>query len=108
MPLNCGPESHDPGCSPWAEANQAPRWEADHAAGLTDSQLLQVFKQTSIFNVRSALAGNHSLMDDGGADGMDRWNPCPFLLQIAEIMRRLSYCRLGCSPAAVGLGYPKP
>jgi hypothetical protein len=40
--------------------------------GLTDEQLLQVFKQTSIFNVRSALAGNESLVDGTEADGMDR------------------------------------
>ena len=44
-------------------------------AGLTDAQLLQVFKQTSIFNVRSALAGNESLMDGDhmGEEGMDRY-----------------------------------
>lgn len=32
------------------------------AAGLTEAQLMEVFKQTSIFNVRSALANNHALM----------------------------------------------
>lgn len=30
----------------------------EHPAGLTDEQLMEVFKQTSIFNVRSALANN--------------------------------------------------
>lgn len=35
-----------------------------NSAGLTDAQLLEVFKQTSIFNVRSALAGNDSLVGD--------------------------------------------
>lgn len=49
----------------------------DHAAtaainaegGLTDAQLLEVFKQTSVFNVRSALAGNEVLM--GGPEEVD-------------------------------------
>ena len=35
-------------------------------AGLTEEQLMEVFKQTSIFNVRSAMAGNEALL---GADG---------------------------------------
>ena len=34
--------------------------------GLTEAQLLEIFKQTSVFNVRSALAGNEALM--GGAE----------------------------------------
>jgi hypothetical protein len=34
-------------------------------AGLTEEQLMEVFKQTSIFNVRSAMAGNEALL---GAD----------------------------------------
>ena len=43
-------------------------------AGLTDEQLLEVFKQTSIFNVRSALAGNDSLMGDADPEaGLDRY-----------------------------------
>ena len=38
--------------------------EADVAAeeGLTDAQLMEVFKQTSIFNVKSALANNENLV----------------------------------------------
>ena len=35
--------------------------DADEA-GLTDEQLMEIFKQTSIFNVRSALANNDALM----------------------------------------------
>ena len=31
---------------------------------LTDDQLMQVFKQTSIFNVKSALANNQNLMQN--------------------------------------------
>ena len=38
--------------------------------GLTEAQLLEIFKQTSVFNVRSALAGNEVLMG-GVADGDD-------------------------------------
>ena len=30
--------------------------------GLTEEQLMEVFKQTSIFNVRSAMAGNEALL----------------------------------------------
>ena len=36
--------------------------ERFHETGLTEAQLMEVFKQTSIFNVRSALANNHALM----------------------------------------------
>ena len=32
--------------------------------GLTDDQLMEVFKQTSIFNVKSALANNQNLMQN--------------------------------------------
>lgn len=45
---------------------------ADALAGLTDAQLLEVFKQTSIFNVRSALAGNEALLEGETEEGMDR------------------------------------
>ncbi|KAK9805733.1 hypothetical protein WJX73_003191 [Symbiochloris irregularis] len=37
--------------------------------GLTETQLLEIFKQTSVFNVRSAMAGNDCLM--GFADQYD-------------------------------------
>lgn len=41
--------------------------DQDHVAGLTDAQLMEVFKQTSIFNVRSALANNDALMSTNEA-----------------------------------------
>ncbi len=41
--------------------------DEDHVAGLTDAQLMEVFKQTSIFNVRSALANNDALMSSNEA-----------------------------------------
>ena len=47
------------------EAGVAVEQPEDHttkAAGLTEAQLMEVFKQTSIFNVRSALANNNALM----------------------------------------------
>jgi hypothetical protein len=34
----------------------------DAEAALTDEQLMEIFKQTSIFNVRSAMANNDALM----------------------------------------------
>ncbi len=40
----------------------APGEQLHKGAGLTEAQLMEVFKQTSIFNVRSALANNHALM----------------------------------------------
>ena len=39
-----------------------PAEQPQSTAGLTEAQLMEVFKQTSIFNVRSALANNHALM----------------------------------------------
>ena len=45
--------------------------EQDHMAGLTDAQLMEVFKQTSIFNVRSALANNDALMSTNEAGDND-------------------------------------
>ena len=39
--------------------------------GLTEAQLLEIFKQTSVFNVRSAMANNEVLM---GADGGEHDN----------------------------------
>ena len=43
------------------------------STGLTDEQLLEVFKQTSVFNVRSALSGNDSLLDGANfGEGMER------------------------------------
>ena len=36
--------------------------------GLTDDQLMEVFKQTSIFNVKSALANNQNLMQNETED----------------------------------------
>ena len=41
--------------------------DQDRVAGLTDAQLMEVFKQTSIFNVRSALANNDALMSTNEA-----------------------------------------
>lgn len=42
-------------------------------AGLTEEQLMEVFKQTSIFNVRSAMAGNEALLGaDADAGDSDR------------------------------------
>ena len=37
--------------------------------GLTEEQLMEVFKQTSIFNVRSALANNDALLTAPGPHG---------------------------------------
>ena len=43
--------------------------------GLTEAQLMEVFKQTSIFNVKSALAHNHALMSAREIDETnDRWH----------------------------------
>ena len=39
-----------------------PSSSVDH--GLTDDQLMEVFKQTSIFNVKSALANNQNLLQN--------------------------------------------
>ena len=55
-------------------ASAASAQEAQREAALTDEQLMQIFKQTSIFNVRSALANNDALMSSsapGGAPGED-------------------------------------
>ena len=42
---------------------------------LTEAQLMEVFKQTSIFNVKSALAHNHALMSAREIDETnDRWH----------------------------------
>ena len=49
-------------------AEPQPLAQAAPGGGLTDAQLMQVFKQTSIFNVRSALAGNESLVYGGEAE----------------------------------------
>lgn len=43
-----------------------PSYSAEH--GLTDDQLMEVFKQTSIFNVKSALANNQNLMQNETAE----------------------------------------
>lgn len=45
--------------------------------GLTEEQLMEVFKQTSIFNVRSAMAGNEALLGpEVGAVEDDRRAKC--------------------------------
>ncbi len=49
----------------------ASAYDQDHMAGLTDAQLIEVFKQTSIFNVRSALANNDALMSTTEAGDND-------------------------------------
>lgn len=41
---------------------EQPEEHTAKAAGLTEAQLMEVFKQTSIFNVRSALANNNALI----------------------------------------------
>ena len=48
------------------EGEQMDLPEATCSAGdeLTDDQLMEVFKQTSIFNVKSALANNQNLMQN--------------------------------------------
>ena len=48
------------------EGEQLDLPEATFSAGneLTDDQLMEVFKQTSIFNVKSALANNQNLMQN--------------------------------------------
>ena len=40
--------------------------------GLTDDQLMEVFKQTSIFNVKSALANNQNLMQNETAEDQEQ------------------------------------
>ena len=47
-----------------AEEGPAPQARTVEGAepGLTEEQLMEVFKQTSIFNVRSAMAGNEALL----------------------------------------------
>ena len=46
-------------------------------AGLTEEQLMEVFKQTSIFNVRSAMAGNEALLGaEVDANEDDRCGSC--------------------------------
>ena len=47
------------------EAIDQPEPSSSAGAGLTDDQLMEVFKQTSIFNVKSALANNQNLMQNG-------------------------------------------
>lgn len=49
-------------CQEETEVPDALRQQSRRAPGLTEAQLMEVFKQTSIFNVRSALANNHALM----------------------------------------------
>ncbi|CAL5228471.1 g11612 [Coccomyxa viridis] len=52
----------------------APGEQLHKGAGLTEAQLMEVFKQTSIFNVRSALANNHALMSAREVDeANERW-----------------------------------
>lgn len=73
-------------------------------AGLTDAQLLEVFKQTSIFNVRSALAGNEALLDgEQLEEGMERYQPplvtaqqaaSPTLRHTQKICNQSSRCGL--------------
>ena len=49
--------------SPAPQGEDAEETAAINAhGGLTEAQLLEIFKQTSIFNVRSAMAGNEVLM----------------------------------------------
>ena len=40
--------------------------------GLTDDQLMEVFKQTSIFNVKSALANNQNLLQNETAEDQEQ------------------------------------
>ncbi|DBB12314.1 TPA: hypothetical protein ACH3X3_006407 [Trebouxia sp. C0006] len=55
------------------EGEQVDQPEASSSAaiGLTDDQLMEVFKQTSIFNVKSALANNQNLMQNETAEDQE-------------------------------------
>lgn len=46
------------------EMSEQPEPSSPARLGLTDDQLMEVFKQTSIFNVKSALANNQNLMQN--------------------------------------------
>ena len=48
-----------------------PEASSSAAIGLTDDQLMEVFKQTSIFNVKSALANNQNLMQNETAEDQE-------------------------------------
>lgn len=48
-----------------------PEASSSAAIGLTDDQLIEVFKQTSIFNVKSALANNQNLMQNETAEDQE-------------------------------------
>ena len=56
------------------EGEQVDQPEASSSAaiGLTDDQLMEVFKQTSIFNVKSALANNQNLMQNETAGDQEQ------------------------------------
>jgi hypothetical protein len=56
-PQDAEPANGEPGM-----AVENPEEHILTAPGLTEAQLMEVFKQTSIFNVRSALANNNALM----------------------------------------------
>ena len=70
LPASDGPGR--PVCEEGASA-AADQQAAQQQAALTDEQLMEIFKQTSIFNVRSALANNDALMapPPGGPPGDD-------------------------------------
>jgi hypothetical protein len=53
------------------DAAEAGPLGAGSQEGLTEEQLMEVFKQTSIFNVRSALANNDALLGAPGLHGPD-------------------------------------
>ncbi|KDD74448.1 hypothetical protein H632_c1305p0 [Helicosporidium sp. ATCC 50920] len=59
--LECPSASGEPAEEACDEASMAMMHEA--GTGLSEEQLLEVFKQTSIFNVRTALAGNEALWE---------------------------------------------
>lgn len=50
------------------EMSEQPEPSLSARHGLTDDQLMEVFKQTSIFNVKSALANNQNLMQNETAE----------------------------------------
>lgn len=50
------------------ETSEQPEPSLSARRDLTDDQLMEVFKQTSIFNVKSALANNQNLMQNETAE----------------------------------------
>lgn len=63
--MAAGPtEASTPASDTEGEMSEQPEPSLSARRGLTDDQLMEVFKQTSIFNVKSALANNQNLMQN--------------------------------------------